>query len=211
MYIVRHGDKETGDFFNPRLGQDDQPLSAYGQSQAEALRRHFEDRAIERVYVSEYVRTHQTIGPFCELRGIEPIELGLLNEIDGGEYFRVGEAEQRRRYPRAWDRLRERRRDFRYPGGESGRDVLNRARRFFALAEREGVDSIAVSHEGWIKTALCFVLGLDPGRRFRFQVDTCGIAELEYFEAGRYWRVLRFNQALGSGPPVPPTSSLSSV
>ena len=36
-YIIRHGDKERGDFFNPRLRHQDQPISELGHQEAQAL------------------------------------------------------------------------------------------------------------------------------------------------------------------------------
>lgn len=38
-YIIRHGDKEKGDFFNPTLRHQDQPISEKGQIEAKNLRR----------------------------------------------------------------------------------------------------------------------------------------------------------------------------
>ena len=37
VYVIRHGDKAKGDFYNPRLRHQDQPLSRLGRRQARAL------------------------------------------------------------------------------------------------------------------------------------------------------------------------------
>ena len=48
-YILRHGDKEEGQFRNPDLPLNDQPLSQLGQEQARALRGFFADREIAHI------------------------------------------------------------------------------------------------------------------------------------------------------------------
>ena len=65
FYFVRHADKEDGNFLNPRLSQQDQPISKHGRTQAERLCQYFERKAITASYVSEYVRTQQTIRPLA--------------------------------------------------------------------------------------------------------------------------------------------------
>ena len=62
-YIIRHGDKEKGDFHNPVLKHQDQPISARGREQAEHLVPYFTDKLISNIFVSEYIRTKETIMP----------------------------------------------------------------------------------------------------------------------------------------------------
>jgi broad specificity phosphatase PhoE len=196
VYIVRHGDKEEGDYFNRIIGQNDQPISEFGLQQSRQLVNYFKDKSIERIYVSEYLRTVQTIQFVCDDKGIKTKKSLLLNEINGGEYFRITEDEQKAKYPLIWNMLKERKTDFRYPNGESGKDVLERIKRIFTVLEYDKKDSILVTHEGWIKLMVCYLLGLDAGKRFQLFVDTCGITEIEYYEEQEYWQIKRFNQIL---------------
>jgi probable phosphoglycerate mutase len=63
FYIIRHAAKERGDFFNPRLRHQDEPISLKGQADAQKLCAFFEGKAIAAIYVSGYQRTRQTIAP----------------------------------------------------------------------------------------------------------------------------------------------------
>ena len=50
-HIIRHGDKEKGDFYNPVLRHQDQPISAKGRADAENLVPYFADKTISNIYV----------------------------------------------------------------------------------------------------------------------------------------------------------------
>jgi len=196
LYLVRHGDKEPGIFRRAGFPHNDQPLSDTGLLEAGRLRGYFRWRRIESVYVSEYSRTLQTVEGICEDQGISPLTTGLLNEIDTGAFEFGAPEDLALRYPEIWREYDKpgHRTDFRYPEGESGEDVFARIDAFFSLMEKEGKDCLAAAHDGWIRLALCRVLGLPASSRFFFSVDTCGIAELERNRDG--WKIIRFNHYL---------------
>jgi broad specificity phosphatase PhoE len=196
IYIIRHGEKKDGDYFNRKIGQNDQPINENGIKQSKQLVEYFKDKNIERVYISEYLRTEQTIQYVCEDKKIKTKKSSLLNEINGGQYFRITEEEQKQNYPLIYNKLLERKNDFKYPEGESGKDVLERIKRIFKVLEYDKKDAILVSHEGWIKIAICYLLGLEAGKRFQFFVNTGSITEIEYFKEQKYWQIKRFNQIL---------------
>jgi probable phosphoglycerate mutase len=85
-YIIRHADKEPGDFYNPVLRHQDQPISAKGRAQAEKLSAYFTDKPVAKIYVSEYQRTAQTIAYVAQNMKLSPILDSRLNEIDNGRY-----------------------------------------------------------------------------------------------------------------------------
>ena len=192
-YIIRHADKETGDFYNPALRHQDQPISVKGRQDAEGLVSFFINRPISKIFVSEYIRTHQTIKPLSDKYKILPIEDNRLNEIDNGLIEGLKEGEVKERFPDTWEAFQNKDRDFRFPEGESGEDVLNRIKSFFDDIKTVGEDIIIVSHDGWIRSLMCFILGLPIYRRWDFQVDTCGIMEIEYLPGYDSWKLLRFN------------------
>lgn len=116
-YIIRHADKEAGDFYNPVLGHQDQPISATGHVQAENLSAYFIDRPVAKIFVSEYQCTAQTIAYVAQNMKLSPILDSRLNEIDNGAVEGLAEGELGRKYPDVWNAFRDRDRDFQFPGG----------------------------------------------------------------------------------------------
>jgi broad specificity phosphatase PhoE len=83
-YILRHAEKEVGDFFNQRLRHQDQPISQKGRLESQKLYPYFSDKQIEALYVSEYQRTWQTIEYVAQQQNLIPVIDSRLNEIDNG-------------------------------------------------------------------------------------------------------------------------------
>jgi broad specificity phosphatase PhoE len=120
FYLVRHADKAKGDFFNPRLQHDDQPISTFGNKQATKIKKYFEKLSIQSIYVSEYIRTEQTARPLARKLNVVPIVDSRLKEIDIGITNRLSDEEMREKYPEVWNAFQDRNRDFRWPEGETG-------------------------------------------------------------------------------------------
>jgi broad specificity phosphatase PhoE len=195
IVLVRHGDKEKGDFKNSGLGHNDQPLSALGLAQARILAEYLSGFRPESVFASRYVRTFQTLEPFAVPRGlpikIEPrldeVDIGLLDGMDDEDIIRL--------YPGFWKDHIEMDHDFRFPGGETGDEAMSRIGIFLDERAAEGSDCLCVSHDGLIRIALCRLLGLPSYKRPSFNADTCGVFELEYSAESARWKILRANQS----------------
>ena len=195
-YILRHAEKEQGDFHNPQLKHQDQPLSARGRLDAERLVELFADKPIAAIYVSAYQRTWQTAAKVAERLQLTPVIDARLNEIDNGLVDEMTEQEFEQAYPEAWKAYAARTADFRFPGGECGADVQMRIKDFFdeRLSQHKDADLLIVSHEGWIRQMMCHAMGLPVYRRGDFRVNLCGLTELKYQEDVGRWRLIRFNQ-----------------
>ncbi len=113
-YIVRHAEKEQGDFYNPTLRHQDQPISAKGRADAQKLHAYFSDKSIAQIYVSEYIRTGQTIEYVARKLGIAPLVDGRLNEIDNGVIEGLSQQELVQKFPDVWNAFQARNRDFRH-------------------------------------------------------------------------------------------------
>ncbi len=198
-YILRHAEKEQGDFHNPQLRHQDQPLSARGQQAALKLVANFADKPITAIYVSAYQRTWQTIAAVAEHLQITPVVDGRLNEIDNGDVDGITARDFQQVYPDVWRAYLARRADFRFPGGETGAEVQERIKDFFdeKRGQHTGADILLVSHDGLIRQMMCYVMGLPVYRRGDFRVDLCGLMELSYQDDCDRWQLLRFNQACG--------------
>ena len=82
FHIVRHAEKEKGDFYNPRLRHRDQPISPKGRADSKKLWAYFSDKQVSAIYVSEYQRTTQTIEYVARHLNLSPVMDERLNEID---------------------------------------------------------------------------------------------------------------------------------
>ena len=195
-FILRHADKEQGNFHNPRLRHQDQPLSARGRQDAQKLVEVFAGKPIAAIYVSAYQRTSQTVACVAEQLQLTPVIDERLNEIDNGLINEMTESEFEKAYPDVWQAYVARTADFRFPGGESGTDAQERVRDFFEekLRQHKDSDILLVSHEGLIRQMMCYVMGLPVYRRGDFWINLCGLTELSYQEEYGRWRLLRFNQ-----------------
>jgi len=192
-YIIRHGKKEKGDFHNPVLKHQDQPISVKGREQAEQLIPYFNDKLISNIYVSEYIRTMQTITPVADNLMLTPIVDSRLNEIEAGVIEGLTNEEINEQFPELWQAFRDRNRDFQFPEGESGEQVLMRMKSFIAEKIPDDEDIILVAHDGWIRILVSHILDIPVYRRWDFEVDTCGIMEIEYQPKYERWKLIRFN------------------
>jgi probable phosphoglycerate mutase len=84
VFLVRHGHKAPGEFRDPRLRLNDQPLSRRGRRQARRLARWLRGREITAIAVSEYRRTGETALPLSRRLRLTPAVDPRLDEIDIG-------------------------------------------------------------------------------------------------------------------------------
>lgn len=195
-YIIRHAEKEKGEFYNPRLRHQDQPISQKGQRDAQKLNSFFSDKPISKIYVSVYQRTGQTIANVAQQLHITPIVDDRLNEIDNGCIEGLTNQEVMRKYPDIWDAYCKRATDFRFPEGETGEEAQKRI--IGLLEETRQInnpgDIIFVTHDGLIRLLMCHIMQIPVWRRWKFRVDTCGITEISYKPNFQEWKLIRFNQ-----------------
>jgi probable phosphoglycerate mutase len=195
-YIIRHAEKESGDFYNPRLRHQDQPISQKGQEDAQKLSSFFLDKQISKIYVSSYQRTRQTIAPVASQLQLTPVIDERLNEIDNGCFDGLSEEEIRQRFPDIWNAFIERKSDFRFPEGETGTEAQKRIIDLLEQINRppESGNIILVSHDGLIRLLMCYIMQIPVYKRWNFHVDPCGIMEISYQPDFQEWKLIRFNQ-----------------
>jgi broad specificity phosphatase PhoE len=194
VFLVRHGHKAAGDFPDPRLPMNDQPLSGLGRRQARRLARWLRGRGITAIGVSGYQRTGETARPLARRLRIEPVRDPRLNEIDIGLLDGLGDEEVKVRFPDAWRASEERSADFRWPGGETGTEALARIAGYMREQEDRAGNLLVVAHDGIIRLFVCHVLGIPVWRRFGMKIDPAGITELAWDPKRRRWDLVCYNQ-----------------
>jgi broad specificity phosphatase PhoE len=169
LILVRHGQTDHNRD-QLTLGRADVPLNERGRAQAAALAASFR-AAPDALYASPLGRTIETATPIGERVGCALTVEHALIEMDVGEMEHLTGAALRERYPdfiQAWltDAA-----DARMPGGESLREVQERAWAAvmrMRAAHPEGT-VVAVTHNFVILTLVCRTLALPLGefRRVR--------------------------------------------
>jgi len=198
VHIIRHAEKVKGEFYNPNLKHQDEPISANGKLESEKLWSYFSGKSVAAIYISEYLRTAQTAEYVAGRLGLTPVIDKRLNEIDNGLFETLSADEVQNQYPVEWRAFRERKQDFRFPEGETGEEA--RARIADILEEKriahENGNVLFFCHEGLIRILMCHIMGLPVYLRGNFQVDFCGIMEILYQPEYGKWKLVRFNHRI---------------
>lgn len=199
FYIIRHAHKEKGDFYNPRLRHQDEPISQMGREEARKLWSYLCDKGISTIYVSSYQRTIQTIEHVTNQLDITPIVDERLNEIDNGCFDGMNDEQIQLQYPEIWKIRQERTADFRFPEGETGEEAHQRIMEFLEEKRQVHADEniVMVSHEGLIRLLMCHIMNFPVYHRWNFHyIDFCGITEITHQPEYKVWKLIRFNQKL---------------
>jgi broad specificity phosphatase PhoE len=196
FYILRHAEKEKGEYYNLRLRHQDEPLSSHGWGQAAKLVAYFANKTIAKIYISAYVRTGQTIAPVARHFDLTPVVDERLNELDNGLFEKASEAKLRQKFPEQLRALRAREAGFRFPEGETGEEGFQRIVTFLEEKREQHADEniIIVAHDGLIRLLMCYLTNMLVNGRWNFIVDFCGITEIFYEPAFGTWKLVRFNQ-----------------
>ncbi|MGI9119516.1 MAG: MSMEG_4193 family putative phosphomutase [Acidimicrobiales bacterium] len=208
MILVRHGQTPTTGSVLPGRAPG-LHLADAGAAQADAVAERL--RGVERidaVYASPLERTRETAHPIAKARGLRVrVDRGLL-ECDFGEWTgrplkeltKLAEWSTVQRYPSG----------FRFPGGESFREMQARITGALArLVERHrGGVIVAVSHADPIKAAVADALGTHLDLFQRVFVSPCSVTTVSYGVGGPV--VLNVNSVTGALPGLKTGSAASS-
>ncbi|WP_238881884.1 histidine phosphatase family protein [Clostridium sp. YIM B02551] len=196
IFIVRHANKEFGDYYNDKLKHQDSPLSDEGVEKAKRLVDYFKYEKVDKIIASEYLRAFQTAKYVAESKGLEIIRDKRLNEIDNGIIEAMSDEEIIEKYPDFWNDFFTYSKDVRFPEGETGDEVKKRQDELLEELKKDNKNVLLVGHEGYIRLLMCNLLQIPVYKRNLFKVEMCGIMEFEFDKKLNSWRVIRFNQSL---------------
>lgn len=162
LYCVRHG--ESCYNAEGRLqGQSHTPLSPLGLRQAQAVAEALRELPIEAVYASPLPRAMQTAEPLAQALSLSVIPDPRLMEINVGIFQELLHSEIDALHPQEAAAWRASDPDYRIPGGESRRDLMERGRAAFEAIRAAGHEhAVVVSHGGLIASALKSLLQIPP-------------------------------------------------
>ena len=156
--FIRHG-STTWNEERRMQGRRDVPLSEHGRAQVSAWRLPAQSTGASLSWVSSPLRRAvETAEILC---GDAPTLEAALIEMDWGDWEGLRREELRDRHGAEFQRNEARGLDFRPPGGESPRDVLDRLRPWLLRAASSPVPVVAVTHLGVLRVILATATGWD--------------------------------------------------
>jgi probable phosphoglycerate mutase len=190
LILVRHGETAS----NLKMALDSlppgPPLTDAGVAQAAALAESLADEPVAAVYASTAVRAQQTAAPVASAHGLEVEVVEGVQEIFCGDLEGRHDREAFEIFIAAVKRWAEGDLDVPLPGGESGRQVLDRylaAVDKISARHRDGDTAVLVSHGASLRMAALALAGnVQPARAEAGLLPNTGRVVLERVANG--WR-----------------------
>ncbi|MBI2868604.1 MAG: histidine phosphatase family protein [Chloroflexi bacterium] len=180
LFLIRHGDTEMNSAAR-FWGATDVKLSPAGIRQAERLRDRLSGEEIDTVYSSGLSRAVVTAGCIASPRGLTPVIVPEMNEIDFGRFEGLTYGEIIKLDPTMDDLLVRWSTKRSFPGGESLAQLDERVSRFVARlnASAEGTRCV-ITHAGPLRLLICNLLGigLEHSRKLRLSLASLSIVEV---------------------------------
>jgi broad specificity phosphatase PhoE len=167
IYLIRHGET-TLSRGGQYIGSSDVPLSDHGRRQVQRLADRLRPTQFDAGYCSPMDRCRETARIVAGPHQLTLTPVADLREIDYGDWERLTRDEMRASTPELYDAWLRDPAAVCAPDGESGQDVLRRARpALHALAARHaGQRLLVVAHRTVNRLLLCDLLGY-PLARYR--------------------------------------------
>lgn len=196
VLLIRHGQSE-GNAEGRFGGHTATPLSARGRLQAQATARALHAEKITAIYSSDLPRAVETAMPLARLAGLEVESSAALRERSVGVMEGLTFEEAAEQHPEQYAALI--RRDFEHVllGGESYRQMLDRAARYLdnAISQNRGGRVAVFSHTGTICILALHLMGALDAPELRpvwLATSNCGVNRFE-FRPGGLLRVAALN------------------
>ncbi|XP_053542246.1 6-phosphofructo-2-kinase/fructose-2,6-bisphosphatase 2a isoform X3 [Ictalurus punctatus] len=154
IYFCRHGENEHN---VQRLIGGDSGLSAHGKEFAVALRNFVVDQQLVdlKVWTSQLKCTIQT----AEALGVPYEQWKILNEIDAGICEEMSYDMIKQKYPEEFALRDQDKYNYRYSGGESYQDLVQRLEPVIMELERQG-NVLVISHQAVMRCLLAYFLDI---------------------------------------------------
>jgi len=196
VLLVRHG-QSKGNAERRFGGHTATPLSARGRNQAEATARTLRSESLTAIYSSDLARAMDTAKPLANMTRLPVQGTSAFRERDVGVMEGLTFEDAAQQHPEQYAALL--RRDFEYvlTGGESYRQLLDRARQKLdeIIEENRGGKIAVFSHTGTICILALHLMGaLDAPELKPVWISSanCGITRFELRDDG-FVRVLTVN------------------
>ena len=183
ILLVRHGQTRSNitGFY---MGWSDEDLDEVGYSQARRLAARLAGWPIAAVYTSPLQRTYTTATILAKPHGLELQVLDDLGEIRLGDWQGRHTEEVKQKWPELWQQSRTDPSEVTMPGGESFRQVTERAVRAFdaIIAADRGKQTAIVTHEAVVKVLVAHALGTTNSIYRRFEINNTSLSMIRIID-----------------------------
>lgn len=178
IYLLRHGET-VGNVKGLYAGITDTPLTEKGKLQAEEARNTLGEYSFEVVISSPLSRAVDTARIITEQEIILEEE---LMEMNFGVCEGLSYEEIQIKYPTIMEEWNDDLRYYIFPEGESMKSFFDRVIKKYdqIINQYIGKDILIVAHSGVIRSILAYVISEDFEHYWKYRVDNCKTAILEY-------------------------------
>ena len=196
VLLIRHG-QSKGNAERRFGGHTATPLSARGHKQAEATARTLKSESITAIYSSDLARAMETAKPLAKMTGLPVNGTSAFRERDVGVMEGLTFEDAAQQHPEQYAALLRRDFDYVLMGGESYRQLLDRARQKLdeIIEEHRGGRIAVFSHTGTICILALHLMGALDAPELKpvwISSGNCGITKFELRDDG-FVRVLTVN------------------
>ena len=196
VLLIRHG-QSKGNAERRFGGHTATPLSARGRNQAVATAHTLKSESLTAIYSSDLARAIETARPLSNMTGLAIHGTPAFRERDVGVMEGLTFEDAAQQHPEQYAALLRRDFDYVLSGGESYRQLLDRARQRLdeIIEENRGGRIVVFSHTGTICILALHLMGaLDAPELKPVWISSanCGIARFELRDDG-FVRVLAIN------------------
>lgn len=159
IYLIRHGqtDANVNNIWQGQSG--DGPINAVGRTQAEQLAIYLSDKDIKNIYSSDLVRAKQTAEVISERLDLDVEVDPLIREMSYGEFEGLDTDEIEDEYEEVYTKWLQQPQNTAFPGGESFKDLSDRANNLIQKYFYKDENTVLVSHGDMIRAIITIVSG----------------------------------------------------
>lgn len=188
LFLVRHG-QTAGNRAGGMvlMGSTDLPLTVEGIRQARHLAARLRSWRIGAIYTSPLQRAAATAREIAALHRVPLHACRGVQEMDCGRVDGLDVDAVQRRHPEVWEaNERQDDPDFRWPGGESYRELRSRAVTACdrIAARHPGGTVVVVTHAGVVSQVIGSLEGIDPARWQLYRPAHCTVTQVEWSRGG---------------------------
>lgn len=192
LFIVRHGETEFNKLKKVQGSGVDAPLNDTGRNQAATFFKAYKDYPFQKIYVSNLIRTQESVSSFIE-QGMPFEKLSGLNEISWGNKEGLAfSPEAHGEYTNVTEAWNKGELDAKITDGESPKEVMMRQKVALDHILSQAENQILICMHGRaMRILICWLLGYDLRYMDNFEHTNLGLYELTY--TGTMFRVDKIN------------------
>lgn len=191
IYFLRHGETDANKIVMVQ-GHTDIPLNSNGLQQAQLAGARLRKIHFDAIYSSDLSRAADTANFTTDNKNI--IHTEKLREWHLGDWQGKTIIEIEKIFPEEFQLYKNNSPLFRPANGESAKEFLERAKNFMEniAAEHQGQTILCVSHGGFIRTVLQYVMNIESFT-VKPRVDNTSISCFKTSDNGKSWQLILWN------------------